>query len=227
MRGVLVVATPPYLTYLQALVRAADFDIYAGTATSEEGTTPESIQPPCALVVDAEDGDGANQSLVDLWTKPDVPIVLLVPGPTLNPARDVVELVKPVDARALKLAIELARTRRGLQTSDAELAELRQRTDTESRLRAVFVQSGAGVVELDVGSGRVVRVNERYANLLGYDLDELVGVEVVRITHQDPRRHRTHAARRRAPDHDREALPPQGRLLRLGRSRRRASVGRR
>jgi PAS domain S-box-containing protein len=56
--------------------------------------------------------------------------------------------------------------------------------DSEERLRALFSQSAAGIGQTDL-SGRMVLVNRRFSEMLGYAEQELVGVSFDNITHVD------------------------------------------
>ena len=52
---------------------------------------------------------------------------------------------------------------------------------TEARLRRLFQQSPAGIVETDV-SGRMVLVNHTWCEMLGYSEDELLGMTIFDVT---------------------------------------------
>lgn len=61
--------------------------------------------------------------------------------------------------------------------------ELRQ---SETRFRATFEQAPVGILNVS-NEGRVLRANQRLCNLLGYKLDELVGLFCRDLTHPDDR----------------------------------------
>ncbi|WP_066456495.1 bifunctional diguanylate cyclase/phosphodiesterase [Castellaniella caeni] len=57
--------------------------------------------------------------------------------------------------------------------------------DSEERFRAVFHQAAIGVSLSEMGSGRLVRLNRRYADILGYTEAELLGRPFQSLTHPD------------------------------------------
>jgi diguanylate cyclase (GGDEF)-like protein/PAS domain S-box-containing protein len=61
--------------------------------------------------------------------------------------------------------------------------EIRQREKAEHRYRALFEQSHDAVFILDV-SGKLIEVNQRAANLLGYTVEELSQLSVIDISAQ-------------------------------------------
>jgi PAS domain S-box-containing protein len=56
--------------------------------------------------------------------------------------------------------------------------------DSEERYRAAFEHTAVGVMHAD-REGRLLRVNRRFATMLGYEPDELVGRSFQEITHPD------------------------------------------
>ncbi len=69
------------------------------------------------------------------------------------------------------------------ETTDRVRSQLALK-DSEERLRALFSQSAAGIGQTDL-SGRMVFVNRRFAEMLGYEGEELVGIRFQDITHPD------------------------------------------
>ncbi|MDM9646709.1 PAS domain S-box protein [Rhizobium sp. S163] len=69
------------------------------------------------------------------------------------------------------------------ETTDRVRSQLALK-DSEERLRALFSQSAAGIGQTDL-SGRMVFVNRRFTEMLGYEGDELVGIRFQDITHPD------------------------------------------
>jgi PAS domain S-box-containing protein len=55
---------------------------------------------------------------------------------------------------------------------------------SEERLQAIFSQSAAGIAQGDL-SGRILHANARFCEILGYDEEELVGMNVRDITFAD------------------------------------------
>ena len=85
-------------------------------------------------------------------------------------------IVKPFDPRVLKANIELALVR---HENKAALRE------SEARFRALFEQAAVGVAEVDSATGRFVRVNRKYAEIMGYSVEELLALDFMSITHPD------------------------------------------
>lgn len=57
---------------------------------------------------------------------------------------------------------------------------------SEDRLRAIFAQSAAGIVEADL-DGQLLSVNQRYCEMVGYSAEELLGMKMHDITVEDDR----------------------------------------
>ena len=57
--------------------------------------------------------------------------------------------------------------------------------EAEQRFRAIFEQAAVGVALIDINSGRLVRINQRYCDLVGYTKTELSGKSFQQITHPD------------------------------------------
>lgn len=77
--------------------------------------------------------------------------------------------------------------RRGLDDARARrerAAALRQVGRSEQRFRTMFEKSAAGMAEADE-SERFVAVNQRLCEMLGYTAEELIGREIISITHPD------------------------------------------
>ncbi len=58
---------------------------------------------------------------------------------------------------------------------------------SEERFRSIFEQAGVGVVEVDTTSGRILKANRRFCELLGYSEAELLGMTFQDVTHPDER----------------------------------------
>ena len=59
---------------------------------------------------------------------------------------------------------------------------------SEARYRAMFEQAGVGVVEVDAESGRFLRVNLKFCEILGYSQEELLARTFQDVTHPEERR---------------------------------------
>jgi two-component system cell cycle sensor histidine kinase/response regulator CckA len=68
--------------------------------------------------------------------------------------------------------------------TERKLAE-RALRQSEERFRTLFEQAAVGVAELDSASGRFVRVNRRYADLVGYSPEEMLQQTFQVLTHPD------------------------------------------
>lgn len=56
--------------------------------------------------------------------------------------------------------------------------------ESESQLRAIFTQAAVGMATCDL-TGQFTQVNQKFADILGYKVEELVGTDVARISHPD------------------------------------------
>ncbi|PTT36396.1 bifunctional diguanylate cyclase/phosphodiesterase [Acidovorax sp. HMWF018] len=59
------------------------------------------------------------------------------------------------------------------------------RRESEERFGALFNQATVGVAQVDSATGQFVRVNQRYADILGYSPEEMVGMTFQSLTHPD------------------------------------------
>jgi PAS domain S-box-containing protein len=66
--------------------------------------------------------------------------------------------------------------------TDQRLAEAALR-ESEMRFRAIFEQATVGVAEADAETGHYVRINQRFCDILGFSLDELMSSGVDSLTH--------------------------------------------
>lgn len=55
--------------------------------------------------------------------------------------------------------------------------EISERKKTETEYREIFERASRGMVRIDSATGRLVRVNESFADLLGYRIEDLDGVD--------------------------------------------------
>ncbi|MGB7523588.1 bifunctional diguanylate cyclase/phosphodiesterase [Castellaniella sp.] len=81
------------------------------------------------------------------------------------------------------LASLLTRQRTRAFTEVASTHEALRRS--EERFRAVFNQAAVGVSLTDVKTGALVRVNQKYCDILGYTRDELLRLDFQKLTHPD------------------------------------------
>ncbi|MGB3211362.1 MAG: ABC transporter substrate-binding protein [Desulforhopalus sp.] len=68
-------------------------------------------------------------------------------------------------------------------------AQVRTRTsslaESEKRFRAFFEMASVGVTEVDVRSGQIRLVNNKFCEIVGYSFDELTGLSFTDITHPE------------------------------------------
>ncbi len=57
--------------------------------------------------------------------------------------------------------------------------------ESELRFRTLFEQAAVGVAQVESATGRFVRINQRYCDILGYSPEEMTGMEFMRITHPE------------------------------------------
>ncbi len=58
-------------------------------------------------------------------------------------------------------------------------------TESEQRFRAMFEQAAVGVAQTVSRTGRLVRVNQKYCDIVGYTTEEMLGLTYQEITHPD------------------------------------------
>ena len=84
----------------------------------------------------------------------------------------------------LASTVALLVRQRTLALVRAQLSD-KARRESEDRFRALFNQATVGVAQVDSATGQFVRVNQRYADILGYSPQELVGMTFQSLTHPD------------------------------------------
>ncbi len=57
--------------------------------------------------------------------------------------------------------------------------------ESEERLRTLFEQAAVGVAEIDTTTGRFIRINRKYGEILGYSVEEMLALDFMTITHPD------------------------------------------
>lgn len=73
----------------------------------------------------------------------------------------------------------------GLQWRRRELAFERRRREADRDFRVLFEQAAVGVARIDSHTGRFLRINQRYCDLLGRPEAELRGTSFEAVTHRD------------------------------------------
>jgi PAS domain S-box-containing protein len=57
--------------------------------------------------------------------------------------------------------------------------------ESEMRFRALFEQAAVGVAQVEIGSGKILRVNQKFCDIVGYTQDEIRQINFQSITHPD------------------------------------------
>jgi two-component system, cell cycle sensor histidine kinase and response regulator CckA len=68
--------------------------------------------------------------------------------------------------------------------TDQRLAEAALR-ESEARYRAIFEQAAVGVAEVDAETGRFIRINQRFCEIVGYSQEEMLTLNFQGLTHPD------------------------------------------
>jgi PAS domain S-box-containing protein len=63
--------------------------------------------------------------------------------------------------------------------------ELAERKRSEKKFKTIFEQAAMGVAEIDTRTGRFIHVNQRYADILGLTIAEMLETDFQSITHPD------------------------------------------
>ncbi|MGV6848146.1 MAG: cache domain-containing protein [Marinibacterium sp.] len=80
----------------------------------------------------------------------------------------------------------MPKTYRELENANTALVnEISQRKRTETEYRLTFDMASRGMVSIDVETGKILRVNEKFAQLLGRPESELIGVVFQTLLHPD------------------------------------------
>lgn len=87
----------------------------------------------------------------------------------------------PIRNSVGQMTMQLSVTRDITGSKRAHLA-LRE---SEFRFRAVFEQAAVGFAQVDVRSGRFIRINQRYCDIVGYTRSEMLKQNFSAITHPD------------------------------------------
>jgi len=57
--------------------------------------------------------------------------------------------------------------------------------ESERKVQALFDQAAVGVATIDSNTGKYIRVNKKYSQIVGYSIDELYATDFQSITHPD------------------------------------------
>jgi PAS domain S-box-containing protein len=73
-----------------------------------------------------------------------------------------------------------------VERTEAELARaLNALRESEDRYRALFEQAAVGVAQVETKTGRFLRINQKYCDIVGYSEAELLAMPFQSITHRD------------------------------------------
>lgn len=57
--------------------------------------------------------------------------------------------------------------------------------ESQNRFKTLFDQAAVGVAELDTRTGKFIRINKKYCEILGYTTEEMLDLDFMTITHPD------------------------------------------
>lgn len=57
--------------------------------------------------------------------------------------------------------------------------------ESEARFRVLFEQAAVGVAQIQLDTGKFIRINQKYCDIVGYSQDEMQQLDFMRITHAD------------------------------------------
>ncbi|MEO6825342.1 MAG: EAL domain-containing protein [Nitrosospira sp.] len=95
----------------------------------------------------------------------------------------------------IRLRIEASTREEALQESKVRLQQLNQNLEqlvtertselreNEARFRFLFEQAAVGVAQIDIATGRFVRVNQKYADVVGYTREEMLALNFHSFAH--------------------------------------------
>ena len=91
------------------------------------------------------------------------------------------ETVDPIldEAGTIVGGVHLVSDITGAKKAEADLRE------SEARFRAIFDQAAVGVALVETSSGRFLKVNQKYCDILGLTADEMTATTFMAITHPD------------------------------------------
>ena len=84
----------------------------------------------------------------------------------------------------LASTVALLVRQRSLALARAQVSDDARR-ESEERFRALFNQASVGVAQLNTDTGQFVRVNQRFAEILGYTAQEMLGISFRTLLHPD------------------------------------------
>jgi PAS domain S-box-containing protein len=170
------------------------FEVAAKVTTGEAAIDKAGELQPDLILMDIRlrgtmDGIEAGSKISDKYGTPLIFITAYADDELIERAKFVMPygyLIKPIQKGALKANVEMALFVAKMNAHRGRVEnELR---DRERWLQSTFQQAAVGIVHTDL-EGRFKRANQRYCQMMGYTLEELLGLNISDITHPDFAQH--------------------------------------
>jgi len=82
-----------------------------------------------------------------------------------------------------KLAYALDQMAESLKQRETERSQaVESLKESEERFRALFEQASIGIAEIDTKTGRFIRINQKYCDIAGYSIEEMMAMTFMQIT---------------------------------------------
>jgi len=95
--------------------------------------------------------------------------------------RWLLDMVDPIldEAGALIGAVHLITDLTTMKRAEAALRE------SEERFRAIFDQAAVGVAQVELATGRFLKINQKYCDIVGFTQEEMMATTSINLTHPD------------------------------------------
>jgi PAS domain S-box-containing protein len=169
---------------LKDQLRALGYEVCGHAARGESALRQIPEARPDLVLMDINLGEGISglDVVEQLHAVIDVPVIFLTAysdaalTDRAGRGKSFAYLVKPFNPLVLGANIELALVRREAMVAVRE---------SEARFRALFEQAAVGVAEIETATGRFLRVNRKYGEIMGYSAEELLALDFMAISHPD------------------------------------------
>lgn len=84
-----------------------------------------------------------------------------------------------------KLPLVLLRSLKEAELIKVEKLTFKQLKESEIKFRTLFNQAGVGVAQTETATGNFIKVNKKYCSLLGYQEEELLKLDFLKISHPE------------------------------------------